>query len=110
MTGKQWGEWLEKQMSADLTNKPEVKNELAVARAQIVSLLKARGTVPEKARRQRVPPRPERRHFEMRPLQLTLRYASEIAALGVPVEVTVQSGDLRVDLRTGPAEARRGAR
>ena len=102
ITGKQWGEWLEKQMAADLTNKSEVKNDLAAARAQIVSLLRARGTVFEKAKKRRVP-RPERRHSEMRPLQLALRHASKIAALGVPVVVTVQSGDLRVDLRTGPA-------
>jgi len=40
----------------------------------------------------------------MRPLQLALRHASKIAALGMPIEVTVQSGDLRVDLRTSPAE------
>jgi hypothetical protein len=91
-------------MAEDLTSSPEVKNELAAARAKIVSLLRARGTVPEKAKRRRVATRPERRHFEMRPLQLALRHAYKIAALGVPVEVTVQSGDLRVDLRTGPAE------
>jgi hypothetical protein len=81
--------------------------DLAAARAKIVALVRGRGTVPDKAQRRRIAPRRGRHRSERslrHALSHALRHAAEIAALGVPVEVTVRSGDLRVDLRAGTAE------
>src|SRR5262249_24783286 len=72
--------------------------DLAAARAQIVSGGKEPGTVPEKAKGRRVAPRRKRRRSDRH----ALRHVTKIIALGVPVEATIRSGDLRVDLRAGP--------